>query len=255
MSYTVGDFDFTYMPYPGSPVEGDYALFTGKTQAIITCGYANTGNTFIGIPTPTTSGTATAAAADFTSLSGSMARIQYVSTAATGQVTGIKTVRVVGRGAAAGCGGFFIVIRWANDALTTNQACFVGLDPSLAMIADGDPSALINIAGFGADAGDTNLQWMVNDDTGTATKVDLGANFPAKSAPALYESRIWCNPNDTVLNYSLRRLDVPQFVSGSSNSDLPVNTVPLTCGVYFLTRTVATIVRPSLALMYIRKPF
>jgi hypothetical protein len=38
---------------------------------------------------------------------------------------------------------------------------------------------LLNCIGIGSDALDTNLQIFHNDATGTATKIDLGSNFPA----------------------------------------------------------------------------
>ena len=40
-------------------------------------------------------------------------------------------------------------------------------------------ASMLNVIGVGSDAADANLQVFHNDGSGTCTKVDLGANFPA----------------------------------------------------------------------------
>lgn len=69
-----------------------------------------------------------------------------------------------------------------SDAVYVNGSrLFVGLISNAAAIGNVQPSSLTNIIGVGADAGETTLSWMFNDASGTATKIGLGANFPANT--------------------------------------------------------------------------
>ena len=60
-----------------------------------------------------------------------------------------------------------------NDALTDKRV-LVGFKPTFSAVATVDASTLLNIIAIAADTADTNLQFMRNDGSGTATKVDLG---------------------------------------------------------------------------------
>lgn len=73
---------------------------------------------------------------------------------------------------------------------TSNSRSFHGLNDSLSATGNVNPSTLLNLIGFGRDTGDANLQIIHNDNTGVATKVDLGSDFAISSVNAfLYE--IW----------------------------------------------------------------
>jgi len=89
------------------------------------------------------------------------------------------------RGDAAGRGGFKIVWRFSFEVLPSGTRFFIGLyataaDPCLGA----EPSAAVNMVGLGKDTSDTDMQFMHNDGSGTATKVSLGA--PAATA-VVYE--------------------------------------------------------------------
>lgn len=93
-----------------------------------------------------------------------------------------------------GSGGFFYAWRGGNSdaALVANARWFAGLRAAVTAPTNADPSSLVNIIGFGADTGDANMQFMHNDGSGTATKIDLGASFPANTRQAdFYEFRLW----------------------------------------------------------------
>ncbi len=224
----------------GLVAELQNSIATKKFWAWLAAGAGSSVLSAIATSSPTVSGTANSVSATFSTILGAFRRLSYDTTVAAAQVAGIKNGIRVARGNAAGVGGFHLIARFSIDSVAAGHAIFVGFDPTTAALADGDPSALVNICGFGADAADSNLQWMVNDASGTATKVDLGANFPAKTVGAIYEARIFCKPNDTVLYYSLQRLDSAQFVEGSSNTDLPVNTTGICAGAHVFTRADTT---------------
>jgi hypothetical protein len=98
---------------------------------------------------------------------------------------------------------------------------FVGLCNNTNILT-GDPSALLNMCGMGYDAGDASTgSWffMYNDGTGTATKVNLGANalrntndgydlvmFMAPGGSELFVRIINLHTNVTVLETSYTTL-------------------------------------------------
>lgn len=69
---------------------------------------------------------------------------------------------------------------------------------------------------------------MSNDGSGTATKVALGASFPAKTQNAdFYESTIYCAPNDTAVYWSITNLVTDVSASGVATTKLPSSTTLL----------------------------
>jgi len=77
---------------------------------------------------------------------------------------------------------YSFIFRNSDDASVANARFFVGLYAGNGLsIGNVNPSTLVNCIGFGSDTGDTNIQLIHNDATGTATKFDLGVNFPANT--------------------------------------------------------------------------
>jgi hypothetical protein len=81
-------------------------------------------------------------------------------------------------------GGFKYVcdVYISDTAYGSGCRQFYGMQGATTDLAYSDSilvSSLINCIGVGSDSADTNLQIFHNDGTGTATKIDLGANFPA----------------------------------------------------------------------------
>jgi len=187
-----------------------------------------------------TGGTATSVTNTYATILGAFRRLTYVGSAAAANLVYAKINPLFARGNAAGIGGFDVRMKFSIEATQSGHAFFAGIDPASSP-SDVDPSSLVNMFGVGADAADSNLHLMTNDASGTATKTSLGANFPAKTNGAIYELRIWCKPNDTVLYYSLERFDSAQFVEGSANTDLPVNTTGLRAGLYQSSRADTTV--------------
>ena len=90
-------------------------------------------------------------------------------------------------------------------------------------------SSLTNIMGVGSDALDTNLQVFYNDATGTATKIDLGVNFPAnRTAGAglttVYSVELYNAPNSTELKYFVTNKETGTTSFGIITTNLPLHT-------------------------------
>ena len=127
----------------------------------------------------TATGTATAANVATTNRHTWMRRLEYlVTAAATTAVAGFRAAAAMwGRGASAGDGGFHMVCQFgpATGVATTTSRLFVGMAAATGAPTDIESRRRSTSCGFGWDAADTNIQFMRNDGSGTATKIDLGA--------------------------------------------------------------------------------
>ncbi len=131
----------------------------------------------------------------------------------------------VWRGNGAGLGGFYGVFRFGISSSVATQQLAVGLFSVTTAISTSQvPSALTNCIFVGNDAGDTNLQLMFNDGSGTATKVNLGSDFVKNQTGGIYELTLFARPNDTKVSYRVKRLDAAGEVSGDITTDLVANT-------------------------------
>jgi hypothetical protein len=111
-----------------------------------------------------------------------------------------------------------------SDAATVaNARMFIGLLPDANAPTNVEPSSRTNMVGFGLDAADTNLSFMINDNAGVATKVALGASFPGRTLSAdWYQTRIYWDANITSsVSWSIRNLVTGAFASGLATTDLP----------------------------------
>lgn len=181
-------------------------------------------------------GTATTRNVASTNLFTSVRRLGYVTAASSGSSAGTRHNNTqFWRGNAAGLGGFVYVARFGfSTANTTNKQAFVGFRNSASAItANTNPSSLTNIIGFGIDATQTSLRWMVNDGSGTATTVDLGANFPSNTTDTdWYEAIIYARPNAGTVYYHITNLSTGNTASGSATTDLPSSTTFLCPHIY-----------------------
>ena len=176
-------------------------------------------------------GTATTENVATTSLHNYMRRRSWrVTTASTTAVAGIRggALQFTLGGTAAGLGGFHMVWRWGPATGVTNAShrAFVGMRNSTTAPTDVNPSTLTNICGMGYDAADTNIQFLHNDGSGAATKIDLGASFPKPNADltSVYELALFARPGTTqILGYEVTNLVTGAVATGTVTTDLPSN--------------------------------
>jgi len=134
-------------------------------------------------------------------------------------------------------GGFHAIFRFGIAQAQTNMRWFVGMYSAVTAISNVEPTSLGTILGFGINSGDTNVKFMYNDGSGTASIVDFGAAFPATSANTVYEAHLYATPNSSVVNYYLERLDSTDKIEGSVNTNVPPSTVFLTPHLYINNAT------------------
>lgn len=125
-------------------------------------------------------------------------------------------------GNAAGLGGFRVEFDYGVVTTQTTMRIVCGLGAA-ALTCTGDPSALTNFVAMACDAGDTNMQIMHNDGSGTATKVDLGSSFP-KTANVVYRVVLEAAANGSTVDYTVTRLDSAATATGTLSTNLPGST-------------------------------
>jgi hypothetical protein len=190
----------------------------------------------------------------------SMRRASIVSAATANSASELRqAVHECYRGEAFGSaisGGFFFATRFACASATALQRVWVGLANSTAAFATTQaPSALINAIGAGWDSADTTLQIMHNDAAGVATKISLGASFPANDINAVYELVLFCPPNGAAVGYRVRRLDTGVTAQGTLATDLPAATTLLCYHAYMNNGGTAAAVTLDLMRKYLETDY
>lgn len=152
-------------------------------------------------------------------------------------------------------GGFHFVLTWspATGVVSTHRA-FAGMTSSNAAPTDVNPSTLLNMIGMGYDSADTNIQFMNNDGSGTATKTDLGASFPKPSADrtSAYRIEMYAPPGATqVVHYLITNLTSGATASGSVTTDIPANTTALCYQLYTSVAGVSSVIGVAVGQLFI----
>jgi hypothetical protein len=131
-------------------------------------------------------------------------------------------------------GGFKYVcdVYISDTAYGSGCRQFYGMQGATTDLAYSDSilvSSLINCIGVGSDSADTNLQVFHNDATGTATKIDLGANFPANRnggsvLTTVYGIELFNTPNSSSVLYRVVNKETGNSVQGIISTNLPLGT-------------------------------
>jgi hypothetical protein len=158
-------------------------------------------------------------------------RTRFQTSTTAGNGSGVRTA--YGQwflGNAAGFGGFFFRAQFGANINLAGGQKFCGLAFASTAIA-GDPSGLVNMCGMGYDAADSsagNWQFMRNDGSGVATKVDLGANA-ARNVTHGYDLIMFVKPNSSELFVRIVNLHSNVVVLDTSyTTDVPVVNTALT---------------------------
>jgi hypothetical protein len=146
-------------------------------------------------------------------------------------------------------GGFKYVCDFNISDTAFSSGCqqFYGLAGQTTDLAYGGAggtlvSTLTNIIGVGSEVGDLNLQVFHNDGSGTATKIDLGVDFPAnRTAGAIsttvYSIKIYNKPNSTDVKYEVVNNETGAVANGIISTNLPLSTQGLN---FFASRCMST---------------
>lgn len=106
--------------------------------------------------------------------------------------------------------GFNLIWTGSFSLTKTDQVMFVGWCPRVGGAPLGGsfvPSATLNMVGFAKDTGDTNIQFMVNNGAGTATKIDTGVTMASIQAHMVRIS-VSCPPDGSLITAVLQDLEI-----------------------------------------------
>jgi hypothetical protein len=208
--------------------------------------------TILGTPTPTVTGTTSHP--QITSGAGFAAGVRraIVTSAATaGSIAQLRSTQYqCWRGDTAGQGGFFFNLRFGIQTTTSDAHFQTGLFNATSLTAATTPSAQINWIGVGYDATDTNMQFMYNGSSGTATKVDLGSQFQ-RSGNGIYDLTLFSAPNGSEIGYRVTRIDTGDTVEGTISTGIPAASLSLAWHAKLHNNTTASAVVFSFVRMYI----
>jgi hypothetical protein len=98
-------------------------------------------------------------------------------------------------------GGTLLTMMMGFPVYNSGQRIFMGYQTLTSNISGTvDISTLVNMFGIGKDVADTNLQWMHNDGSSTATKIDTGV---AVNTNNIYTIELFVPSNSTTMYGSL----------------------------------------------------
>lgn len=122
-------------------------------------------------------------------------------------------------------GGFLGAMRFGPTTGQTNAShrLFCGLMATGAAPTDVNPSTLLNMFGIGWDSADTQIQFMYNDGSGTASKVALGTSWlkPSVDNTSVYELVMHQPSGSYEVNWLLINLTNYAMIGGVVTTDLP----------------------------------
>lgn len=216
-----------------------------------------------GWPGASTQGTATGSVPGVGNRRTNLQRIEYlVGTPSTSAVAGWR-VNAAGfpiNGSSSWEGGFYGLMHGGGCTGQTNSSArfFMGLGDT-GSSSDVDPSSLLVIVGIGYDAADSNMQFMHNDGSGTATKVDLGSSFakPSSDRSTIYRLRLYAPPGTSrSLSYEVTELESGAVATGTVTTNLPDTSSYVTPKMYASVGGVSAVTGITVGNMtFITEPF
>jgi hypothetical protein len=234
-------------------------LGRNKISAWSPAGNSTTVTTF-GAAALTATGTATGANVATTNRHTWMKRVEYLVTSATSTaVAGWRlAANQYARGGSAGDGGFHFICQWgpATGVATTSNRAFVGLSNNTNAPTDVNPSTLVDIIGMGWDSADTNIQFLYNDNGGTASKLDTGLPVPTVDRTKVYELVMFCSPNGSAIHFEIT--DIVEGGSsyvGTVNTNIPSSTTLLSPRGYMSAGGTSSVIGIALMNLYIETDY
>jgi hypothetical protein len=198
-------------------------------RGVIFSNNSTTVTTFGGVTMGTTASNLAQSVAS-TNFASKQIRLRYYATVvSTGRYTGTRGSALlwfIG-------GGFRYVCDFniSDTAFASTCQQFYGLAGQTTDLAYGgvgltQVSTLTNLIGLGNDGADTNLQIIHNNSGGTATKIDLGVNFPANrtagsASTTVYSLTLYNEPSSNNVKYMVINNETGAIAMGTITTNLP----------------------------------
>lgn len=136
----------------------------------------------------------------------------------------------------------------------SGMAVYTGLTGSIAATGNVNPSSLTDIIAFGCDDSDSQLQFIHNDSSGTASKVPMGSDFNLQSLNA-YSFIMWNVYGGNTVNIQITNLRNNTVFSTSVNSDLPSVNTGLSPHIFTGNRAVAAAITNKFSYYSIKRQY
>ena len=141
----------------------------------------------------------------------------------------------------AGRGGGMMSVKWGFTQVPAAHRVFIGGSDIIGLTGATEPSALVgNNVICGKDSTDTNLQFIVNNNSGAGTKTNTGI---ALAVNGWYHYAMWCYPGSLEWHQLLVREDTGAIYYRKTSTDVPVTGAGLLPNLLsYLTATTGTAV-------------
>ena len=164
-------------------------------------------------------------------------RMRLTTTAVSTSIVTVNAAAGTARsllGNGAGLGGFAVRVGFGNETEPDDLAtAAIGFTSDTSVGVGNDFDLLTDFVGFELNPGDANWHWMSNNNTGTATRDDLGAGFP-RTAGVWLRGWIYADPFVSGrVSYAVWREDDVTVtpVMGDDTTDLPTTAMGGLCHV------------------------
>jgi hypothetical protein len=205
--------------------------------------------------TLTATGTATAYTVANTSRIAAIPAVEaLVTSGGSSNVAGFRINALPFRlGQIGGVGLLYVrtLVRNATGGATATTRGFFGLRGVSAAPTDVNPSTLTNIVGLGWDSGDANLSIIYNDGSGTASKLNLGADFPRPTADRSQAWDFTILSDGTNVYWAVISLANGATASGTLTTDLPAANTLITFNSYISVGGTSSVIGMGLAMLEI----
>jgi hypothetical protein len=169
---------------------------SGNAVFIVSASSGSNAPTVLGGTITTANTMSLAQVANSTNLWFTVLKKRFQTNTTAGNASGMRTSYTQWvRSATAGAGGWFFRAQFGTSTNEASSHKFIGLCQQITAL-NNEPSLLVHMIGMGHDSTDANTgNWflMHNDGSGTATKIDLGANA-ARNATDGYDLIMFCPP-------------------------------------------------------------
>jgi hypothetical protein len=202
-------------------IQGFLDGLSSKPWRMVLATVSNSSPASLGIPAPSSYGTAAASTIVNTNYLTEQPRMQYTSGTAADNVAGWNGSSNVSAlyTTTAGRGGFVYDSIWGASQLPANPR--FGAYLSNGSLSGGQPSAQnASFVALAKDSGDTNIQFMTNDGTAPATKGDTGIAIVANG---WYRASFWVPPGGGTASGLMIQLDTGAIWYGSTTATLPAD--------------------------------
>ena len=128
-----------------------------------------------------------------------------------------------------------IGVGFAENCTNPNVRAFAGVSTTT-FFTNVEPTALLNCIGLAKLTTSNNLHLIHNDDSGTATAIDLGVNFPSNTVETDFYI-LELTTNGSNVDYVVTRVNTGDTAIGTLTTDLPSTSTALNVGLYVVQNT------------------